>query len=173
MPRHERGGLPAIRSGYLPSRFPSWSREWQQSPTRPIARRTSELLKLAHSLSDADFDNQRPDLENQAREITKVDASTALRHWMECEMAQLLSNPQLPLALADRSSWSRELHQLPGSQMRHSQIAGQLILTVLMPAFVGANDDRDRAVGARCQFRTASLRFPVGPKSVPYAPASV
>jgi hypothetical protein len=79
-----------------------------QSPTRPIARRTSELLKLAHSLGDADFDNQRPDLENQARDITKVDASTALRHWMECEMAQLLSNPQLPLALADRSSWSRE-----------------------------------------------------------------
>lgn len=71
-----------------------------------IATRTSNLLKKAHGLKDAAFDDARPGLEQQAREITHVDPSTALRNWMEYEIAQLLSNPQLLSAISDRFLWA-------------------------------------------------------------------
>ena len=41
------------------------------------------------------FNNQRPNqLENQARKVA-IDHFVVLRHWMEEEMACLISNPQL------------------------------------------------------------------------------
>jgi hypothetical protein len=73
------------------------------SMQRSVATRTVKLLKKAHGLP---LDAPDSDLEDQARDIAKVDAPTALHHWMECEIAQLLSNPQLSTALTDRSLWA-------------------------------------------------------------------
>ena len=73
---------------------------------RALSTRISNLLKKTHQLSDDDFDAQRPDLEDQARDIATADSAAVLHHWMAREIAQLLSNPQLTAALDDRLSWA-------------------------------------------------------------------
>ncbi len=73
---------------------------------RAVAIEVANLLRKAHNLNEGAFDDQRSSLEDQAHAIITVDAPTALRHWMECEIAQLISNPQLPSALSDRSLWA-------------------------------------------------------------------
>jgi hypothetical protein len=71
-----------------------------------IEIRAMNLLQMAHALDDDDFAGQRSNLEDEAREVAKVDSSTALQHWMEWEIAQLLANPKLLLTMSDRSLWA-------------------------------------------------------------------
>jgi hypothetical protein len=64
------------------------------------------LLTRAHRIRPDQFDDQKSDIEDGARAIAKVDSSVAIQHWMECELAQLVANPQLQVALEDRLLFS-------------------------------------------------------------------
>lgn len=59
-----------------------------------------QLLIIVRSLSDEEFEKQRPDLEEQAVKIVGDLAPTdVIRHVVEYHLAELLSNPRLPAAL--------------------------------------------------------------------------
>jgi len=77
-------------------------------PNRSIQVRTAALMRTAFRMQPEDFDAQLPDLQDKAKDLTKVAAGMALRHWVQWEMVQLLSNPQLDLALTERSSWGTQ-----------------------------------------------------------------
>jgi len=66
---------------------------------RKVAGQVKDLLTKARQMSARAFKNREPNLDAQARKIATVDGFLALRHWMEREMAELLSNPQLASAL--------------------------------------------------------------------------
>lgn len=60
-----------------------------------------QLLILTRGLSDADFKEQRPELEKKARAIVgNVGPLDVLRNYLESQLAELLSNPRLSLVLA-------------------------------------------------------------------------
>jgi hypothetical protein len=67
--------------------------------------RAANLIHMAYALDDDAFSHQRPNLEKEARDVARVDASVALQHWIECEIAQLLANPKLKVAISDRALW--------------------------------------------------------------------
>lgn len=68
-----------------------------------VSDRTVSLLSKARSLSDAEFKDQRADLEKAAKEIVgTVDADVALRHYVEWQLSELLSNPRLATAAKAR-----------------------------------------------------------------------
>lgn len=72
-----------------------------KSAAKPIEKSVSDLLENAHLLSDADFQAKHDDLVKQAKQITKgVDGVQALRFWLQRELADLLSNPSTPDAIA-------------------------------------------------------------------------
>jgi len=77
-------------------------------PNRSVQMRTAALMRTAFHMQQEDYDAQLPDLQDRAKNLTKVAASMALRHWVQWEIVQLLSNPQLDLALTERSSWGTE-----------------------------------------------------------------
>ena len=60
----------------------------------------SDLLDRAHAMSPDDLQAKRDELDDEAKQIgDAADAFEQLRHWMEGEMADLLSNPQFgPIA---------------------------------------------------------------------------
>jgi hypothetical protein len=69
----------------------------------PIVKKVGQWLDRAKAMSDADIKTKRPQLEQAAKEIVgKPDPIAQLRHWMEREMADLLSNPGFSNALAAR-----------------------------------------------------------------------
>lgn len=67
---------------------------------QPIAKKVSDWLDSAHAVNPDKLDSERGNFERSARQIVgKIDAFRSLRHWMQQEMATLLSNPALPAAL--------------------------------------------------------------------------
>ena len=71
-------------------------------PNKPvqIGARVKHLLDRVHHLSADDYKTQQASLEDEARQIVGTpDPIVCLRHWMENEIADLLSNPQLGEAI--------------------------------------------------------------------------
>jgi hypothetical protein len=65
-----------------------------KSAARPIEQKVTDLLDKVKKMNDAEFKSQRDALTNQAKQIaTGADPIEGLRHWMEREIADLLSNP--------------------------------------------------------------------------------
>lgn len=74
------------------------------NPAKPpsIGGKAARLLRKAHGLSDDDFKNQLPSLEDEGKKlVANMDSIQCIRHWMEGEIADLLSNPQLGAALKE------------------------------------------------------------------------
>lgn len=70
---------------------------------KPVADKVSEWLDKARTMSDRDFKAKSGELNESARQIVAgYDPVEGLRHWMEGEMADLLSNPQTRWALNAR-----------------------------------------------------------------------
>jgi hypothetical protein len=70
---------------------------------KSLSDQVISLLDKAHSLSDDEFKTQKPDLEKQAHKLADPpDPAAVLTHWLHRDMAELLSNPQLPNALSAR-----------------------------------------------------------------------
>jgi hypothetical protein len=75
------------------------------SPTKTpaIIGKAGKFLDTARALTADDFKTQLPSLQDQARKLgATVDPVNCIRHWMEGDLADLLSNPQLGQALTDR-----------------------------------------------------------------------
>ena len=67
----------------------------------PMERKVGDWLDQAHAMNDDDFKTKRPQVEDDARQIVgHPDAFEQMRHWMQRETADLLSNPELSSALA-------------------------------------------------------------------------
>jgi hypothetical protein len=73
---------------------------------RSVYFKVAALMRTAYRLHDDDYDSQRPDLQDKAKQITKVNSSDVLRHWVKWEIVELISNPQADLALTERPSWA-------------------------------------------------------------------
>jgi len=70
-------------------------------PPRVIAR-VNQLLTRVHHLSAEEYQSQQAALEDEARKLVGgMDPIVNLRHWMEDDLADFLSNPQLSRALED------------------------------------------------------------------------
>jgi hypothetical protein len=69
-----------------------------------VRKQVKEFLDKAHPLKEDEFKEQRPELEKQVRDkiVGKVDAIAVMRHVLERDLAQLLSNPELSAALKIR-----------------------------------------------------------------------
>jgi len=68
----------------------------------PVMMKVNKLLVRVHHMSPEAFNTQQSSLEGEARQLFEnVDPIMCLRHWMESELADLLSNPQLGQALTD------------------------------------------------------------------------
>jgi CRISPR/Cas system CSM-associated protein Csm2 small subunit len=88
--------------------------EWADEVARPAAgldedkydrlydQVTAFLIK-ARSLSEKDFNKQRPELEKEARKLLNVAPEIVVRHNVEHALAELLSNPRLVAALQLRA----------------------------------------------------------------------
>jgi hypothetical protein len=68
-----------------------------------LTKEMTALLGRARGLSDADFKAKRPELEKAARKLlADLGPVDVLRNALEYSLAELLSNPRLPAALAAR-----------------------------------------------------------------------
>jgi len=71
--------------------------------TKAIEHRVTELLTKVREASDKDFEAGKANWEEEANKIAAdCDGISGLRHWLEREMVELLSNPELPAVLAMR-----------------------------------------------------------------------
>jgi hypothetical protein len=74
-----------------------------KSAAKPIEQKVTDLLDKAKKLSDAEFKSQHEALVNQAKQIAAgADPIEGLRHWMQQEIASLLSNPATADAITAR-----------------------------------------------------------------------
>jgi hypothetical protein len=70
---------------------------------RRLSAKVGTLLDRAHNLKPEAFKEQRAELEKAAREVLDgIGPVEVLRHVLERDLAELLSNPQLPAALQAR-----------------------------------------------------------------------
>jgi hypothetical protein len=77
--------------------------------TRKVAAKVAALLERSRKLTDDDFKAKQADLEKAAREILgEVGPTDVLQHLAQRDLAELLSNPQLPAALEARLKKSRQ-----------------------------------------------------------------
>jgi hypothetical protein len=68
-----------------------------------VSKAVTALLTRVRKLSAADFDDQRDELEKEARQlIGDISPADVVRNEIEYTIAELLSNPRLPAALAAR-----------------------------------------------------------------------
>jgi hypothetical protein len=68
-----------------------------------VSEKAGALLDRAHKLKPDEFKEQRTELEKAAREVLgDVGPLDILRHVLERDLAELLSNPQIPAALEAR-----------------------------------------------------------------------
>jgi hypothetical protein len=72
-----------------------------------IIQKVAHFLNRARKLSPQEYDAQKSSLEEEARKLGEMDPIPCLRHWMEGELADLLSNPQLQTALKDWEAASK------------------------------------------------------------------
>ena len=71
---------------------------------KPITEQIRAMLKHARDMNDSDFKSKRGDLEADGRKIIgDVGPVTVLQHWLERDIAELLSNPQLTSAIDAKS----------------------------------------------------------------------
>jgi len=71
-----------------------------RTSAEPIEQKVGQWLDKAHALSDEDLKAKRAKLEEEARQIVgQPDSIEQVRHWMQREVADLLSNPELGNAL--------------------------------------------------------------------------
>jgi hypothetical protein len=64
--------------------------------TDKMGEKAGTFLDRVRKLSDADLKSKRHDLEEEAKHLAgNLDHFTALKHWTESELADLLSNPEL------------------------------------------------------------------------------
>ena len=76
--------------------------------TPAIAGKVKNLLNRAHKMSNSEYTDQQSQLEDEARKLVGgADPIPCLRHWMENEMADLLSNPELPHAIEEWTAASK------------------------------------------------------------------
>jgi hypothetical protein len=75
--------------------------------TPSIIAKTTRFLTRVRRLSAQDYDAQKSTLEDEARKMVEHDPMTYIRHWMEGELADLLSNPELQTALKDWEASSK------------------------------------------------------------------
>jgi hypothetical protein len=69
----------------------------------PVAERVRQWLAQSRGQNDADFKAGRAELEKSARGVIgDVDSFDILRHWVERDAAELLSNPQLGAMIDER-----------------------------------------------------------------------
>ena len=69
---------------------------------KQIAEHVTAWLKAGKELKDEDFANRHNALEESAKRIAgEVPPMQILTNWMESELAELLSNPQLPAAIEE------------------------------------------------------------------------
>ena len=69
----------------------------------PVAQRVHLWLEQSHLLSNADFKASQAELEKAAKAVIgEVDSFDVLRHWIERDVAELLSNPQLGPMIDER-----------------------------------------------------------------------
>jgi len=74
------------------------------NPAKPpkIISKVNQLLNRVHHLKAQEYSDQQSALEDEARKLVAgMDPIVCLRHWMENELADLLSNPQLSQAIDD------------------------------------------------------------------------
>jgi hypothetical protein len=71
------------------------------------------LLNRCRHLTAQEYQTQKAALENEARRLAEIDPITCLRHWMEGELADLLSNPQLQTALKEWDSSAQNASNKP------------------------------------------------------------
>jgi hypothetical protein len=72
----------------------------EPAKAKPHEEAVRAWLKKAKAMSDADFKAKRGELERSARELTAgVDPFMVLRHWVQRDVAELLTNPQLTAAI--------------------------------------------------------------------------
>jgi hypothetical protein len=72
---------------------------------KQAAGKARAFLNDAHALGDAAFKSKQSDLEHQAWQLAgEIDPLRVLRSWTERGLAQLLCNPQLLAAIADRNN---------------------------------------------------------------------
>lgn len=73
----------------------------QPAPSRKFADQARELLDDAHKIKAADLRQQRPELEKRFRDqlLANVSPTTVLAHVVQHDLAELLSNPELPQAI--------------------------------------------------------------------------
>lgn len=64
-----------------------------------IVQKVVRFLNRVRKLSPQEYDAQKSSLEDEARKLVEMDPISCLRHWMEGELADLLSNPQLQTAI--------------------------------------------------------------------------
>jgi hypothetical protein len=69
---------------------------------RKVGDKVTALLDRAHGLKNVEYQAQKADLEKAARELADVDPTVVLRHVMQRDLAELLSNPQLTTAIEGR-----------------------------------------------------------------------
>jgi hypothetical protein len=74
------------------------------NPSKPsgMIAKVTRFLSRVHGLSDDEYSQQQSSLEDEARKMLgTMDPVNTLRHWLEDELADLLSNPQLIQAIDD------------------------------------------------------------------------
>jgi acetylornithine deacetylase/succinyl-diaminopimelate desuccinylase-like protein len=77
------------------------------SKTPAVIAKASRFLARVRHLSAQDYDAQKSALEDEARKMVDHDPIPCIRHWMEGELADLLSNPELQTALKDWDASSK------------------------------------------------------------------
>jgi hypothetical protein len=85
------------------------------NPAKPplITQKTARFLNRCRHLSAQEYQTQKAALEDEARKMVEIDPITCLRHWMEGELADLLSNPQLQPALKEWDSSAQNASNKP------------------------------------------------------------
>jgi len=85
------------------------------NPAKPplVIQKAARFLTRCRGLSAQEYQAQKATLEDEARKMVEIDPITCLRHWMEGELADLLSNPQLQTALKDWESSSKNAANKP------------------------------------------------------------
>jgi hypothetical protein len=83
--------------------------------TPAIIGKSARFLDGAHKLSADEYKTQLPTLRDEARKLGGgIDPVNVIRHWAESDMADLLSNPQLPQALTDLGVTPKPVEDKPG-----------------------------------------------------------
>jgi hypothetical protein len=68
-----------------------------------VAKEVASLLEKAHDLDEDDYKKQREDLQAAGKKLVgQVEPIEVIRHFLEREAAELLSNPELPRVLEER-----------------------------------------------------------------------